>query len=321
MTTSGPTFAGVAGRVRPVDRAMSAAVGIVAAVRRGGPILAVTAAILVLWYLAAAYLNASNEVARVARWGVDLDFWEALAGAYAQDRPFLPAPHQILGEIWNGATGYAVTSNRSLLFHAAVTLGATALGFLIGSALGVGLAAFIVHSRAADLSLLPWIIISQTIPILAIAPMFDVVLGSLGLSGLMIKALIGAYLSFFPVAVGMVKGFRSPDPLQLDLLRTYSATKGQSFWKLRWPSATPFLFASMKVAVALSLVGAIVGEVTTGATGGLGARLLLGSYNGQTIQMWAALVSASILAALLVAAVANLETVVRRRMGAAGGGA
>src|SRR6476660_8666770 len=123
---------------------------------------------------------------------------------------------------------------------------------------------------------MPWIIASQTIPIIALAPMIVIILNQLDVTGIVPKAAIAAYLSFFPVTVGMVKGLRSPDPLQLDLLRTYSASQAQTFRKLRWPAATAFLFTSLKVAIATSLVGAIVGELPTGAQAGLGARLLSG---------------------------------------------
>jgi NitT/TauT family transport system permease protein len=143
------------------------------------------------------------------------------------------------------------------------------------------------------------------------------VLGSLGIDGLLPKAVISMYLCFFPVAIGMVKGLRSPETLQLDLMRTYSARAAQVLWKLRWPSATRFLFASLKVAVATSLVGAIVGELPTGAQAGLGARLLSGSYFGQTVQIWSALVMASLVGVVLVAVVALVERLVMRRMGEA----
>jgi len=165
------------------------------------------------------------------------------------------------------------------------------------------------------MSLMPWIVASQTIPILAIAPMIIVVLNAVGLSGLIPKALISAYLSFFPVAVGMVAGLRAPERLDLDLMRTYAASRAQVFWKLRLPAALPFLFAAMKVAVAISLVGAIVGELPTGAVEGLGARLLAGSYYGQTVQIWSALFAAAALAALLVGLVSLGQRVVLRRMG------
>ena len=163
--------------------------------------------------------------------------------------------------------------------------------------------------------MLPWIICSQMVPILAVAPIIIVVLGSIGLRGLIPKSLISAYLCFFPVTIGMVKGLTSPDPIQRDLMRTWSATRAQMFWKLRWPSSMPFLFASLKVAVTISLIGAIVGELPTGAQAGIGARLLAGSYYGQTVQIWAALFTAALLAAVLVGFIGAAEKVVLRRMG------
>ena len=129
------------------------------------------------------------------------------------------------------------------------------------------------------------------------------------------KALISTYLSFFPVAVGMVKGLRSPERMHMDLMHTYSADRAQTFWKLRWPSSMPFLFTSMKIAIAASLVGAIVGELPTGAVAGLGARLLAGSYYGQTVQIWSALIVAAIMAGLLVALVGWIGARVNQRMG------
>jgi NitT/TauT family transport system permease protein len=145
--------------------------------------------------------------------------------------------------------------------------------------------------------------------------MVIVVLGSINVTGLIPKALISTYLSFFPVAVGMVKGLRSPEVMHLDLMRTYNATPAQTFWKLRVPASVPFLFTSMKVAIAASLVGAIVGELPTGAVAGIGSKLLAGSYYSQTIDIWAALVAGSVLAAILVAAVGLVAKIVDRAMG------
>ena len=162
---------------------------------------------------------------------------------------------------------------------------------------------------------MPWVIASQTIPILAIAPMIIVVLNSVGVTGLLPKALISMYLCFFPVAVGMVTGLRSPEPMLLDQMRTWNAGAGQTLRKLRWPAALPYLFASLKVGVAASLVGAIIGELPTGAVAGLGARMLSGSYYGQTVQIWAALFAAAILAAGLVGAIGLAERVTERAMG------
>ncbi|MGH8734673.1 MAG: ABC transporter permease, partial [Burkholderiales bacterium] len=197
-----------------------------------------------------------------------------------------------------------------------ITASATLVGFAFGAVLGILLAAGIVHVRTLDRSLMPWIIASQTIPILAIAPMVIVILASIGVTGLIPKAIISMYLCFFPVTIGMVKGLRSPDPLQMDLMRTYNASATQVFWKLRVPASVPFLFASMKVAIAISLVGAIVGELPTGAAAGIGSRLLFGSYYSNTIQMWSALIAASIMAAVLVTIVGVLNRIVLKSMGA-----
>jgi NitT/TauT family transport system permease protein len=197
-----------------------------------------------------------------------------------------------------------------------VTLSSTMLGFVFGTALGVLIAVGIVHVLALDRSLMPWIIASQTIPILAIAPMVIVVFAAIGVTGIIPKALISTYLSFFPVAVGMVKGLRSPEIMHLDLMHTYNASPAQIFWKLRVPASVPFLFASMKVAIAASLVGAIVAELPTGAVAGLGAKLLSGSYYSQTIDMWAALVVGSVVAVVLVTVVGVVGRVVEGAMGA-----
>jgi NitT/TauT family transport system permease protein len=283
------------------------------------PVALITAIILGVWYLACLPMNADlPQMANVA--GLSNRY----AVAWGLERPVLPAPHQVIVELYNSTIGTSLTRQtaegivlnpRNLLTHAWITLSATLLGFLMGAVLGIGLAVAIIHSRVLQKSLMPWIIASQTIPILAIAPIIIVALGSVGLTGLIPKAIISMYLCFFPVAIGMVKGFTSPDAMQLDLMRTYNASQPQTFWKLRWPSAIPYLFAGLKVAISISLVGAIVGELPTGAQAGIGARLLSGSYYGQTIQIWSALVLAALMAASLIAAVALAERVTLRAMG------
>ena len=298
------------------------------------PILTVLAVLVGLWYLACIPMNAPQSLLLAERSGTVVAPGTAaerrdmggialsvknprstLARAFGQDRPVLPAPHQVAAELWKSTIGMKITSKRSLIFHGWVTLSATLAGFVVGTVLGILLAVGIVHSRVMDMSVMPWAIVSQTIPIIAIAPMIIVVLYSVGVQGLIPKAVISAYLSFFPVVVGMVKGLRSPDAMQLDLLRTYGTSGAQTFWKLRLPTSLPFLFASMKIGVAASLIGAIVGELPTGAVRGLGARLLAGSYYGQTVQIWSALFAAAILAAMLVAFIAGVERVMLRRMG------
>ncbi len=279
------------------------------------PVLTVIGVIVALWYAACIPMNSPWTIQQLERAGKTMTVTEHIADTWAQERPRLPAPHQVFQELWDTVVMKKITSKRSLVYHGWITLSATLLGFGIGTGLGILLAVGIVHSRAMDMSVMPWAIVSQTIPIIAIAPMIIVVLYSIGVQGLLPKAFISAYLSFFPVVVGMVKGLRSPDAMQLDLLRTYYASSAQGFWKLRLPASLPYLFASLKIGVAASLVGAIVGELPTGAVRGLGARLLAGSYYGQTVQIWSALFAAAILAAGLVALIGLIERITLRRMG------
>lgn len=279
-----------------------------------GPVTVVVLALVILWYVAAAWMNAPFA-RQIAPDPAAMSTGDLLAATMTLERPLLPAPHQVAAELYQTVLATPVTSRRSLVYHAWVTLASTLLGFAIGAAVGIILAVLIVHARALQKSLLPWIIASQTIPILAIAPIVIVVLGSIGLKGVVPKALISAYLCFFPVAIGLVKGLTSPEPMQLGLMRTYHANGWQTFWKLRWPASVPFLFASLKVAIAISLVGAIVAELPTGAQAGLGARLLTGSYYGQTVQIWAALFAAAIVAAALVALTGLAERLTLGAMG------
>lgn len=289
------------------------------------PVLTVLAAIVALWYAAAIGMNAQWERDQAGRAGEVIGWAEIVPRTLAQERPVLPAPHQVAASFWQltygeeveGRRGFVKTgslSNRSLIYHGWVTLSATALGFAIGAGFGILLAIGIVFNRAMDMSVMPWAIASQTIPIVAIAPMIIVVLNSIGVSGLVPKAMIAAYLSFFPVVVGMVKGLRSPDAMQLDLLRTYNASGAQGLGKLRFPASMPYLFASLKVGVAASLVGTIVAELPLGGAG-LGTRLLAGSYYGQTIQIWATLFAAAFLAAAMVGLIGLVQAVTLRRMG------
>ncbi|MDC0982780.1 ABC transporter permease [Amylibacter sp.] len=280
-----------------------------------GPVFTILIAITAIWYASAVWLNSAWAYDKAKRANVTISFSEMVTDTMMQEKPLLPSPHQVIKEIYKTTVLKKVTSKRSLIWHGWITLSATLLGFAFGTALGILLAVGIVFSKSMDMSVMPWVITSQTIPILAIAPMIIVVLNAIGVSGLLPKAIISMYLSFFPVVVGMVKGLRSPDQMQLDQMRTWSAPKTTSFWKLRLPRSMPYLFASLKIGVAASLVGAIVGELPTGAVAGLGARLLAGSYYGQTIQIWSALICAAILAASLVAIIGVIERITLRRMG------
>jgi len=279
------------------------------------PVLTVLAVLLVLWYVATYFMNAPFQRDQNERMNATVTQSEFIAQTMAQPKPTMPAPHQVAQNLWKNVFTVKPWSKRSLVYHAGVTLSSTLLGFIMGTVLGIVIAVGIIHVRALERSFLPWIIASQTIPILAVAPMIIVVLAAVNVTGLLPKALISTYLSFFPVAVGMVKGLRSPEVTHLDLMRTYHATPSQTFWKLRVPASVPFFFASIKVAIAASLVGAIVGELPTGAVAGIGSKLLAGSYYSQTIDIWAALIAGSVVAALLVFAVDILNRLVTARMG------
>ena len=281
------------------------------------PVLVVVAVIVALWYGGAFWLNAPWARDQAARAGENLGFSQLVAATMVQERPVLPAPHQVASGVWDGVFGQKITSKRSLVWHSWVTLSATMAGFAIGSLAGIALAIGITQSRVMDLSVMPWAVASQTVPILAIAPMVIVVFASMGITGLLPKAVIAAWLSFFPVLVGMVKGLRMPDRMQLDLMRSWNAHPSQVLLRLRLPSAMPYLFASLKVAIAAALVGTIVGVLPAGATAGLGARLLSGSYYGQTIQIWSALFMAAALAAVLVMLIGVIERITLKRMGLA----
>ena len=297
------------------------------------PVLTVVGAILVFWALCVIPMNAhltadqaqrdgmvlspETPVERQELMGLSLALKnpEIIPLTYVLDRPRLPSPHQVATELWNTVALKKLTSKRSLVYHGWVTLSATLLGFVIGTTLGIVLAVGIVFSRTMDKSVMPWAITSQTIPILALAPMIIVMLGAIGIQGLLPKSVISAYLSFFPVVVGMVKGLRSPDAMQMDLLRTYNASSNQGFWKLRLPASVPYLFASLKIGISAALVGAIVGELPTGAKAGFGARMLVGDQYGQPLVTWAALFAAAITAALLIVIINVIERGTLRSMG------
>ncbi|MEL7091586.1 MAG: ABC transporter permease subunit [Pseudomonadota bacterium] len=303
------------------------------------PIFTVLIVLVGVWWAAVAPMNIRAALDIAERGGAvvvpegsparrDVSVWRLMAqntdhvaAGYSLDRPRLPTPTQVSQELWK-TTGAMVLrgrawSKRSLLYHGWITLQSTLWGFALGTALGVLGAIAIVYSRVADMSLMPWAIISQTIPIVALAPMIIVLSSQVGVEGRGLpKAIISAYLCYFPVLVGMVKGLRAPEIEQLDLLKTYDATGLQTFLKLRLPASLPFLFTSLKVGIAAALVGTIVGELPTGAISGLGARILIGDQFGTPLAIWSALFAAAILAGVLVTLLDLVQRLAARRMGA-----
>ncbi len=301
------------------------------------PVLTVLIALLAVWFAAVAPMNirqsldqaerAGNVVmpegARVrsetSRFLLMFQNPNEILRGFNLDRPRLPTPVQVGQELWK-TTGAMVLkgrafSKRSLIFHGWITLQSTLFGFALGTSIGILGAVAIVYSRTAAMSLMPWAIISQTIPIVALAPMIIVLTGQLGIEERAVpKAVISAYLCFFPVLVGMVKGLSSPAREDLDLLRTYSASGIATFFKLRLPSSLPYLFTSLKVGIAAALVGTIVGELPTGAISGLGARILIGDQFGTPLAIWSALFAAAILAGALVTLLGLFQRYALRRI-------
>lgn len=304
------------------------------------PVLTVLAGMLLIWYLTVAPMNVRVALDQAERAGNvvvpegsvvrrDVSVWRLMAQntehvklGYSLDRPRLPTPAQVGQELWKTTGAMALKgrawSKRSLIYHGWITLQSTLWGFLLGTSLGIVAAIAIVYSRVADMSLMPWAIISQTIPIVALAPMIIVLSSQIGVEGRALpKAIISAYLCYFPVLVGMVKGLRAPERSQLDLMLTYDATGMQSFLKLRLPASMPYLFTSLKVGIAAALVGTIVGELPTGAISGLGARILIGDQFGTPLAIWSALFAAAILAGVLVTVLDLLQRIAVSRMGLA----
>ena len=166
--------------------------------------------LIALWYIATVLANATLVREAFERSETSYTTFDLISGTLSAERPLVVAPHQMLLAFWNSVSGYPPDSPRSLLYHGWVTLSATLVGFLIGTAFGILLSVLIVHLRTLEKSLMPWIICSQMVPILAVAPIVIVVLGAIGMQGLLPKSIISAYLCFFPVTIGMVKGLTSP---------------------------------------------------------------------------------------------------------------
>ena len=189
-----------------------------------------------------------------------------------------------------------------------------AIGFIAGALIGIGLAAAFVHSGLLERAFVPYVIASQTIPIVALAPMIVFAFGRDVLS----VVIIASYLTFFPVTIAMLRGLRSPDPRALELMRSYAASRRSVFWKLRMPASLPYLFTALKVAATASIVGAIVGEGPGGIADGLGRAII--NFNNQYIsgpeKLWAAILACAVLGILFYGLVRIAEVLALRGRGA-----
>jgi NitT/TauT family transport system permease protein len=207
----------------------------------------------------------------------------------------------------------------TILFHKSLFTGKEALvGFAVGAVVGFAIGIVLAHSRLLQRGFLPYIVASQTIPILAIAPMVVVWVNPKlpgPLQGWGAVAVIASYLTFFPVTINTLRGLRSADPRALELMRTYAASRWTVLWKLRVPASLPYVFAALKLAATASVVGAIIGELPSGLQDGLGGAIINFNqyYSFEPQELWATNVVAAALGILFFLAVVGAEKIVVRR--------
>jgi len=271
------------------------------------PMLTVALVIVLLYYplMLLANVPAAQQALNT---GADLGCKTALECATQLRSPVLPSPSQLLLGFRN--LMFPLNSPNAIPLNALVTALETVVGLALAAIVGFFFAIGIVASRAFERSLLPWIVASQTVPIIAIAPMLVVVLGQYGVQGWIPKAIIAAYIAFFPITIGVAKGLRSPDPLSLDLMKTYNASSWQTYLKLRFPASLPYLFTAFKVAMTAALIGAIVAEISTISFQGIGKMLAENSRASDVVAMWVIMIASAFLGILLVAGVGWLERLV-----------
>jgi NitT/TauT family transport system permease protein len=240
-------------------------------------------------------------------WDPPLDIW------FASDL-LLPHLWNIVGALAAPVQRGSESSLGGFLVGAALyTWREAAIGFVVGALIGVTLAAVFVHSRLLERAFVPYVIASQTIPIVALAPMIVFAFGQDVLS----VVIIATYLTFFPVTIAMIRGLRSPDPRALELMRSYAASRWSVFWKLRMPASLPYLFTALKISATASIVGAIVGEGPGGIPDGLGRAIV--NFNTQYIsgpeKLWATILASALLGIAFFSLIRILEVLTLRNRG------
>lgn len=261
--------------------------------------------------------STTTQVLRGRRWlpplaiiAVGAILWEVAKFVFTipdYKLPHLPSILAEFAEPTRGGTGpiWAVVMAQ----NAAATLGVALLGFIIGASLGILLAIAFAGSQLLSRGCLPYVVGSQLVPLLAIAPMVVIGVGRMGAPDWLAKSLIAAYLTFFPVTVGMLRGLQSVPVDALALMRSYAATAGQVFWKLRLPASLPHLFTALKIAATASVIGAIVGELPSGSPNGIGPVIVNASqyYNSRPQNLWAAVLVSCLIGLFFYSCVVLLE--------------
>lgn len=231
----------------------------------------------------------------------------------------LPHIWLVWERLFEPLTGGAEESLAAYLFAQALyTWREAFIGFAIGGVLGIGLATAFVHFGLIERALVPYVVASQTIPIVALAPLIVYLVGHNVAS----VVIIATYLSFFPVTIAMLRGLRSPDPRALELMRSYAASRRAVLWKVRFPASLPYLFTALKITATASIVGAIVGEGPGGIQNGLGRAILFFAqqYTVAPEKLWGAILFTAVLGIVFFGLVRGVELwVLRARPEAAAG--
>jgi NitT/TauT family transport system permease protein len=281
-----------------VDRTTTPRIGAIHGARRVG---LVVAGIAVFWALWEGYRWFGETVGITWPFPVDAtnmphihDMLNTLA------KPLQPGGPLLIQEEWHWA-----------LFTAKEAL----LGFVIGGVVGFALAVLLAHSRILRRGLLPYVVVSQTVPILAIAPMVVLGLGTKGVEPWVSVSVIAAFLTFFPVAMNTLRGLLSPRPRDLELMRSYAADRRGVLWKLRVPASLPFVFSALKISATASVIGAIIGETPASIQDGLGGAIVNFNqyYSTAPERLWATNIVCAALGFAFFGAVVLVEHFVLRR--------
>jgi NitT/TauT family transport system permease protein len=227
----------------------------------------------------------------------------------------MPHIHRMIGALFERPNPEAPLLVVTLLKAALFTAKEAGLGFAMGTAGGFALGALLAHSRILQRGLLPYVVASQTVPILAVAPMVVVWLSSVNVTAWVSVAVIAAYLTFFPVAIATLRGLHAADPRAVELMRSYAANRWTVLWKLRFQTSLPYLFSALRISATASIVGAIIGELPSSIQDGLaGAILNFNQYYVMAPQnLWATNIVAALVGIAFFVVVAAAERVCVRR--------
>ncbi len=252
-------------------------------------------------------------------------FWEAFKwigettefklGQFTVNDRTLPHVHDIVGQLFEPSRRNGPLLIEVLWDAALFTAKEAAVGFFLGASLGFALAVILAHSNVLRRGLLPYVVASQTVPMIAIAPMVVIWLGGRGLADWLSVSVIAAYLTFFPVTINTLRGLGSADPRAIELMRSYAASGWRVLWKVRVPASLPYLFAALKVSATACIVGAIIGELPASIQSGLGGAILNFNqyYVSSPPSLWATNLIAALLGITFFLAVVLAEKLIVRR--------